>query len=239
MNTKNPKWTKDETILCMNFYIKYRNKIPNKSSSELNELHKLIQKFNQINNTSGTDTFRNHDGIYMKLMNIMHLDPQAPSGLPRNSNMDKEVWNEYSNDTQRLSIVAKKIEEIVETENPFLRSVNIDNEYEASEGQIITKQHKVYERDSKLINKKKEQVLKSGGKLICEVCNFDFFRKYGERGHGFIECHHNIPVSTIPKGYKTKLGDLSLLCANCHRMIHKQKPWLSIQELRNLVNNGV
>jgi len=45
--------------------------------------------------------------IYMKLMNIMHVDPEAPSGLPRNSNMDKEVWNEYSNDTQKLSTIAK------------------------------------------------------------------------------------------------------------------------------------
>ncbi|WP_370157507.1 HNH endonuclease [Bradyrhizobium ottawaense] len=64
---------------------------------------------------------------------------------------------------------------------------------------------------------------------------FNFSAKYGERGHGFIECHHARPVSNLQPGEKTKLDDLILLCANCHRMVHSRRPWLSLEELRQII----
>jgi 5-methylcytosine-specific restriction protein A len=39
-------------------------------------------------------------------------------------------------------------------------------------------------------------------------------------------------VETLGDGMATKLSDLALLCANCHRMIHARRPWLSMDELR-------
>jgi hypothetical protein len=36
-------------------------------------------------------------------------------------------------------------------------------------------------------------------------------------------------------GQKTRLADLALLCANCHRMIHARRPWLTLDELRGLL----
>ncbi|WP_352230624.1 MULTISPECIES: HNH endonuclease [Asaia] len=39
----------------------------------------------------------------------------------------------------------------------------------------------------------------------------------------------------IEPGTKTKLSDLALLCANCHRMIHARRPWLSLDELRQII----
>ncbi|MDO6522910.1 HNH endonuclease [Shimia thalassica] len=50
-----------------------------------------------------------------------------------------------------------------------------------------------------------------------------------------MECHHTVPVSEMKPGDKTKLSDLALVCANCHRMIHAKRPWLSIQELVGLI----
>ena len=38
-----------------------------------------------------------------------------------------------------------------------------------------------------------------------------------------------------PENSITKLEDLALICANCHRMIHAQKPWLSVEELRAIL----
>jgi 5-methylcytosine-specific restriction protein A len=29
---------------------------------------------------------------------------------------------------------------------------------------------------------------------------------------------------------------LSLVCANCHRMIHQSRPWLTVEDLAALVN---
>ena len=54
---------------------------------------------------------------------------------------------------------------------------------------------------------------------------------YGQHGEGFIECHHTRPAHTLKPGDKTKISDLRLLCANCHRMIHAKRQWLSIEQL--------
>jgi predicted HNH restriction endonuclease len=77
--------------------------------------------------------------------------------------------------------------------------------------------------------------MKNNGKLACDVCDFDYTTVYGDLGVGFIECHHRIPVSDLQPGAKTKLSDLALVCANCHRMLHRKRPWLTIEVLRNLV----
>ena len=82
---------------------------------------------------------------------------------------------------------------------------------------------------------KKLSVLAKSNKLICETCKFDFDEVYGEHGKGFIECHHLLPVSQMSINQKTRLDDLCLLCANCHRMIHKKKPWLSIKKLKEII----
>ena len=63
-----------------------------------------------------------------------------------------------------------------------------------------------------------------------------FAAAYGERGDGFIECHHTIPVRDLRPGSRTRLSDLALVCANCHRMIHRRSPWLTVEELRLLVS---
>ncbi|WP_082179747.1 hypothetical protein [Acetobacter pasteurianus] len=39
------------------------------------------------------------------------------------------------------------------------------------------------------------------------------------------------PLADLTETTITKLGDLALLCANCHRMIHAQRPWLTLEEL--------
>ncbi|GAE32694.1 hnh endonuclease [Halalkalibacter hemicellulosilyticusJCM 9152] len=60
------------------------------------------------------------------------------------------------------------------------------------------------------------------GRLFCEICNFDFYKKYGELGGDFIEGHHTIPVSELEEGHKTNVKDIVLVCSNCHRMLHRK-----------------
>jgi 5-methylcytosine-specific restriction protein A len=108
-------------------------------------------------------------------------------------------------------------------------------EEDGAEGQILTRTHRVRERDVNLVKRKKEQVRKAVGVLKCEVCDFDFSSRYGAHGEGFIECHHTKPVSELKAGDRTKLADLALVCSNCHRMIHRRRPWLSIERLKALL----
>ncbi len=109
---------------------------------------------------------------------------------------------------------------------------------EAPEGKIHTRSHIVRERNRKLVQRKKENVLRKTGRLVCAACGFDFAKKYGERGEGFIECHHTKPLSDLEPGSKTHLKDLVLLCSNCHSMIHAKRPWLEMKDLTRLINRN-
>lgn len=99
-----------------------------------------------------------------------------------------------------------------------------DVQYSAMEGSLQLKSHYRRERSRKLISLKKEQYKRSHGVLRCEICGLSFVEIYPESlGEDFIEVHHKTPLSQIEKTVKTTLDDLILVCANCHRMIHRTK----------------
>jgi 5-methylcytosine-specific restriction protein A len=57
----------------------------------------------------------------------------------------------------------------------------------------------------------------------CQVCATNFEARYGEIGKDYIEAHHLKPLATL-KGKKVAMDpakDFAVLCANCHRMIHR------------------
>jgi 5-methylcytosine-specific restriction protein A len=67
----------------------------------------------------------------------------------------------------------------------------------------------------------------------CCICSLDFGERYGAIGRGFIHVHHIVPLSQIGAGYTVNpIKDLVPVCPNCHAMIHRRKPPLSIAELR-------
>ena len=101
-----------------------------------------------------------------------------------------------------------------------------------AEGKVKYALHRKLERDSALAIRAKAGRLKQTGKLECEVCCFDFSKVYGRLGIGFIEAHHTSPVSTLDGESKTKIESLSMVCSNCHRMLHRSNPMLSPTELR-------
>jgi len=116
-------------------------------------------------------------------------------------------------------------------------SIIADEEDESSfwEGKEFYILHKSKERDPDLSKTAKEQRLKSDSNLCCDVCGFSFAEKYGEHGNGFIEAHHTYPISQLKEETKTRIEDIALVCSNCHRMLHRRRPWLSMDELKNLL----
>ena len=239
MATRNPPWSRDELIVTMDFYLQHTPSIPSKTSSEIAELSDFL---NQLQSKLGgeiSDKFRNINGVYMKLMNFHRLNPDYEGkGLERGGKDEEVVWNLYSLNQGELRRVSDTIRSLVSSD-AFIppKEVVTDDEEEGDEGQILTRTHRYRERDTKLVKRKKEQVLGEQGKLSCEVCEFDFGRVYRNRGEGYIECHHTKPVSEIVVGERTKTSDLSLVCSNCHRMIHRKRPWLSVDELKSELNS--
>lgn len=108
------------------------------------------------------------------------------------------------------------------------------------EGKLILKKHITRERNPSLVREAKNQFLKNNNdRLFCEVCSFDFYDKYGEIGNKFIEVHHIIPVSELDENSVTKISDLIMVCSNCHRMLHRKRPWLTKDKLSKLIEETV
>ena len=103
------------------------------------------------------------------------------------------------------------------------------------EGKQVLIQHLIRERNPEVIKLAKERFLIKHGKFFCEVCGFDFKENYGEIGEGYIEGHHTKPVSAMGETDQTMVEDIALVCANCHRMLHRKRPWLSINDLKGLL----
>jgi len=109
---------------------------------------------------------------------------------------------------------------------------------EFPEGKEIERIHKIRERNYTLIKKAKEKYYQEYGKLNCMICGFNFEDMYGEIGKGFIEAHHILPVSELTENSITRLEEIVLVCSNCHKMIHRRRPWLKKEELSKLLEKN-
>lgn len=82
-------------------------------------------------------------------------------------------------------------------------------------------------------NREARQICVAQWGCKCVVCGLDFEKVYGERGRGFIHVHHLKPLSEIRQKYLLDPeNDLRPVCPNCHAMIHRFDPPLSIEDLK-------
>ncbi|MCG3771892.1 MAG: hypothetical protein JW384_03089 [Nitrosomonadaceae bacterium] len=229
-----PTWVRDELILALDLYI--RRGWLDDTHPEVQDLSSLLNGLPIHPEWRFTPRFRNANGVAMKLANFLALDPAYQGvGLDATSAGDREIWAEFHDKPHLLATLAQSIRAGSTTE--AAETVE-DGEDEALEGRILTRVHRSRERNQKLVAKRKlQRRTECGGALTCEVCDFDFVAKYGDRGEGFAECHHKVPLAQSGTT-TTRLDDLATLCANCHRMIHVRKPMLSVEELRSLVYNS-
>ena len=234
---RNPPWTRDELLLALDFYLSTRAHPPsNASSPGVAELSDELNRLAVGMGLHGDERFRNANGVLMKLMNFRRFDPDAPgAGLSRGSRAEEEIWARYSTRPDELAAIARAIKANIPERGEAADPAPDLDDQEAYEGELLTRAHLVRERDPRIVERKKRQALTTFGRLACECCGFDYSAKYGARGAGYIECHHTKPVSQLRKGEPTRLPDLALVCSNCHRMIHRARPWLSVGELRQAV----
>ena len=144
--------------------------------------------------------------------------------------------NVLINDIKHMINKYKTLIDTIEDEKELLDLATFNTDDEGfPEGKKVSKQHTSRERNQELIKKAKKNFRKLKGSLFCEVCNFCFKDEYGVIGEDFIEGHHIKPVSSMEDGEKTKVTDIVMLCSNCHRMIHRRRPWLTKENLKELL----
>lgn len=238
-------WTRDELILALDLYMRDRRRAWDDDDREVIDLSRLLRRLAPLLGMQGGPTFRNANGVAMKLMNLRSLDPmhrdEGRVGLAAASRADNAVWQEFADDIPRLHLLATAIRRAIESgllspEMPDDDEVGIA---QAPEGRVFTRVHLARERNPRLVKECKRRFLKKHKRLYCEACGFDFGSKYGNDKGGIIDCHHTNPVHTLDAGHQTKVEDLVLLCSNCHRVVHSNRQWLTIPELiRRLEHNG-
>jgi predicted HNH restriction endonuclease len=73
----------------------------------------------------------------------------------------------------------------------------------------------------------------------CILCGFDFEKQYGSLGKDFIEVHHIESHTTKSKDKGNHeinpMKDLIPVCSNCHSIIHKQRPAVSIKRMKKII----
>lgn len=70
----------------------------------------------------------------------------------------------------------------------------------------------------------------------CQVCGFNFGKFYGSLAKGYIEVHHLYPLSAYKAERVTTIKDVAVVCANCHRALHRNgRIPIPIEELKKII----
>ncbi|MGD0261507.1 MAG: HNH endonuclease [Verrucomicrobiota bacterium] len=101
----------------------------------------------------------------------------------------------------------------------------------ATEGRRRLVLHLQRERNQTVVRNKKKQA----ASLDCEVCGFSFSRAYGSTASDYCEVHHLLPLSDVEDSTQTRAGDLAILCANCHRVVHLHNPPYTLTQVRSML----
>jgi 5-methylcytosine-specific restriction protein A len=107
-----------------------------------------------------------------------------------------------------------------------------DDELGREEGSIYA--DKIYKYERSRYNR--ALCLKYYG-FMCRGCGETLGEKYGPIGSNVIHVHHIVPLSEMGSAYKLNpIKDLVPLCPNCHNIVHRKSPPLTIRELNSLTN---
>jgi 5-methylcytosine-specific restriction enzyme A len=227
----NPNWTRDETILALELYLSSGGQMPSPRSPEVVALSKVLRSLPYYAEAARKPSFRNPDGVVFKLQNIRQV--ATGRGLGNVSQMDRAIWAEFGNNRTQVARLANAIRAGVITE----RTIPEVQDEEFSEGRLLTILHYRRERDPKL---RAKLLTLAGSALACSACGLtrpDLPRSLQE---ALFEAHHVLPLASGER--TTKLKDLVLLCACCHRVVHKlmvtERRVIGIPELARVISKA-
>jgi 5-methylcytosine-specific restriction protein A len=236
---RSPDWTRDELILACdlvwsNGWHELRAEYP-----QVVELSELLRRYQAHPLDRRPETFRNPNSVGRKTTDIATQHPDYRGTPTRGGKLDREVLAEFMAvpDEMHRQALALRAAILAGEAGPTAVDDPMDldlDDSSAHEGGLLERLHLQRERDRGIRNKAVKNHKRKHGKVACEACGFDFQTVYGPRGEDYIECHHKVPLSQSG-ATTTKISDFVLLCSNCHRMIHRRRPWLSFDELVTLV----
>ena len=130
------------------------------------------------------------------------------------------------------------------------KKVYVDQDQDATGGETkiikhIDKEIEIIKTDPKLIRE-----LKKNSDYTCQACGLKYEKIYGDysKKKDFIEAHHIEPKFKVKEEAETNkkmsrsAKDFAMLCANCHRMIHRmmkkeEDRVISLNEFKERINS--
>ena len=156
-------------------------------------------------------------------------------GIDELTELHPTIWNAQGSGKKipfdAASALSSMWSERIGSTRPYFPD-EIEDVEEYFEGARKTVTVNLYERDPEV---RRKCIAKWG--TTCAVCNFHFEYYYGPLGKDYIHVHHLKPLGEIGREYKVDpVNDLRPVCPNCHAMLHRRKPALSIDELKELIS---
>lgn len=188
----------------------------------------LIEKYPELIQNIATG-YKNQNLTYVS----GNLVDWFSAELTKKSSISKDWQNKYKQEREK---VGKREVTVYKNMYSFSLEENISsvNTTKLVEGNLKTIVVNAFERNPIA----RKQCLEYHG-TSCLCCGFDFYRTYGEIGQNYIHVHHIIPLAKIRKNYQVDpIKDLIPLCANCHAMIHRTTPALSIEKLKEIIKQS-
>lgn len=241
----NPPWTVDETTLALDVLARHRFKAPSKKHPDVVDLSKLLRNAPIHPVSQRMTTFRNPDGVYMKMQNLLSNDSPKGSGLTV-AKTDRLVWDRYKGKMGLLAERAATIRAVLLSGKHQESDENTgqDDEEIGPEGRVLGYHHRRRERAKGIRQKVLRRARRSRDGICCSGCGLkqDSLRSIPALEEAVFEVHHIEPLSVRTVMRNTRLSDVVLLCANCHRLIHRlsfqQGQWLKAVEFASWLNRN-
>lgn len=232
----NPPWKRDEVLLALELYFDTAPAIPGPNDPRVEELSQTLHRLPHHGNAVRQPRFRNAAGVAFKLQNLRQV--ATGKGLGNVSKTDREVWSDFGGRPDEVRRLAAMIRAELSADALVARETvdQEEQEEEFVEGRLLTRKHLLRERNRKL---RATLLAKRGTEgLRCDACS----REYREVPEGLrtsvFEAHHVVPVH-LAGDRKTRVQDLALLCASCHRLTHRiiarEKRWIEVSELAAMI----
>jgi 5-methylcytosine-specific restriction enzyme A len=230
-----PDWKWDEIVLACDLTARNGWQQLYPDDEQVIALSELLQRLDLYPPEVRGEKFRNPNGVSRKTLDIITALPGRVGFRSNGGRLTAEVVREFIDRPEVMRSAAETIRASLSAgEVADLPSdVGYGGESEL-EGRYLLRIHAYRERSPGLRRRKIDSVRRRGQPIACAACGFDFETVYGDRGCGYIECHHVVPLHETGER-KVSIRDLALLCSNCHRMIHAKPPWPTPEELRQVI----
>lgn len=226
----NPSWGRDETILALELYLQSDMGRRRTSDPAVQALSNLLRSLSAHDPSAKNEHFRNPAGVAFKLQNLRSVE--TGKGLKNVSAMDRAIMSEFAGQPEEVARLAALIRAGIEA-GPPEDSPGLEDEF--YEGSLLTRQHYSRERSQKIRTRLLN--LRSISGLSCDICGVQYSGLPTKIRESAFEAHHVVPISAGER--VTRLRDMALLCACCHRLTHRliatERRWFDIDEARNIL----